>query len=398
MSKIKCEYKDRAKYLWNKIKDETKLTYLEFENVIKYVYDICKESGLDFDSIDIESFDWSLSYYELISEIDKSIGLFKKREFSKDEIEAFEKLTEEKEKEFLKQQFEQQVEYIKNNYVDLDSFYGVLPQYLEMFDKGLVKALIITGKAGLGKTFQVLSKVSNIVKIGGHITAYQLYKKLYEYRENHKILFDDIEALLKSKECIAILKQALDTNEPRIISWFTTRKIGIPQQFEFNSSVVFCCNEIPNDVGFEPILSRCLLYKVDFDYHTILKIMYIIAKKDKEGLTSEERTKIVDFIKENSSITTEDFNLRLQDKLERFYLYCKNKYDTNETAWHYFETLGKELLGRKEEEKEILLDIIRKYSSVNEQIRQFMALTGKSRRTFFRYKKELMKVSKCHDL
>ena len=344
--------------------------------------------GIDVDAM-MDYWDNTLTYEEnknLLIEKAKEKTMYSEDQSLKELQEETERIKAEnviRQKEFIAAEFERQIQIIKEGDVHLDKFYGDLPHYLDMFNKGFIKCVIITGKAGGGKTFQAKSKVDELVTIGGHISAYQLFQKLYENKDREKILFDDIESLLENKDTIALLKQALDTNEPRIISWFTTRPSDIPQQFEFNSSVVFCINEIPTNKGFEPIASRSLTYNVDFTWEEMIQMMYIFSKKPREinniTISPKERHEIIDYIREHSSEATLNFNLRTLDKVERFFAF-------NRDTW---KKRVEHMLNKEDDTLSLIMRLIRDYGRTKDQLKHFNEESGLGRATFFRYKKKV---------
>ena len=124
---------------------------------------------------------------------------------------------------------------------------------------GDIRALIVSGPPGVGKSFGVeaqLEKASlfdilaerkiryEVVK--GAMSALGLYSTLYKFSDPKNVLvFDDCD-IFHDEDALNILKAALDSGKRRKIFWNTdSRKLreeGIPQSFDFKGSVIFITN------------------------------------------------------------------------------------------------------------------------------------------------------------
>ena len=125
---------------------------------------------------------------------------------------------------------------------------------------GDIRALIVSGPPGVGKSFTVERELersalfdqisgrrvkSTIVK--GSATAIGLYKTLYEFSDsNCVIVFDDCDSILFDEVSLNLLKGALDSGKNRKISWLAESRVlkneGIPNSFTFHGSVIFITN------------------------------------------------------------------------------------------------------------------------------------------------------------
>jgi len=136
---------------------------------------------------------------------------------------------------------------------------------------GDVRAMIVTGPPGVGKSYGVekeLDKASMMDSIAGRpikyevvkgaMTALGLYAKLYEHADaNHVLVFDDCDSVLMDELSLNILKAALDSGKKRVLHWNADssklRTEGIPNKFEFKGGVIFITN-----VKFENVRSKKL--------------------------------------------------------------------------------------------------------------------------------------------
>jgi len=125
---------------------------------------------------------------------------------------------------------------------------------------GEIRAMIVSGPPGVGKSFSVEREVeqaqlidhlagrrlrAEVVK--GSATPIGLYQTLYKYSDKNCVLvFDDCDSILLDDVSLNLLKGALDTGKKRKISWFSEsialRREGIPDSFEFRGSVIFITN------------------------------------------------------------------------------------------------------------------------------------------------------------
>ncbi len=142
--------------------------------------------------------------------------------------------------------------------------------------EGDIKALIVTGPPGVGKShtveqqiekFSIFEKISqskmryNVIK--GAMSALGLYVQLYKYSDKGNVLvFDDMDALFTDELSLNILKAALDSGKRRKICWNTDSRLlaeeGIPNSFEFQGSAIFITN-----IKFSHIRSKKLQDHLD---------------------------------------------------------------------------------------------------------------------------------------
>lgn len=125
---------------------------------------------------------------------------------------------------------------------------------------GDIRALIVSGPPGVGKSFGVesqLEKASLFDKIAGKrvrfeivkgaMTALGLYAQLYKFSDAKNVLvFDDCDSVFQDDLSLNILKAALDSGKRRRIFWNSDssllRREGIPDSFEFKGGVIFITN------------------------------------------------------------------------------------------------------------------------------------------------------------
>ena len=140
--------------------------------------------------------------------------------------------------------------------------FDILDEMTRAVKKGDVRAMIVTGPPGVGKSFgveTVLSKhdvfatvaqnekLKKYEVVKGAMSAIGLYKKLYEFQDKKCILvFDDCDSVLLDDLSLNILKAALDSGKKRMICWNTDSRLlrseGVPNSFEFRGGAIFITN------------------------------------------------------------------------------------------------------------------------------------------------------------
>ena len=109
----------------------------------------------------------------------------------------------------------------------LKNRFSILKLMTQAAISGDVKSLIISGPAGLGKSFTVEEALENwdpeeenhtVVK--GYVKATGLFRTLWEYREKGQmIVFDDSDSIFNDDTTLAMLKAVTDSTEKRKVSY-----------------------------------------------------------------------------------------------------------------------------------------------------------------------------------
>ena len=149
--------------------------------------------------------------------------------------------------------------------------FDILEDMTQAVKEGTVRAMIVTGPPGVGKSFgvdKVLHKEDLFNMMGerkakyevvkGAMSAIGLYCKLYEYADKgNVVVFDDCDSVLLDDLSLNILKAALDSSTKRMIHWNTDssklRSEGVPGSFEFKAGAIFITN-----IKFENVRSKKL--------------------------------------------------------------------------------------------------------------------------------------------
>ena len=206
--------------------------------------------------------------------------------------------------------------------------FDVLKEMTKAVKEGNVRAMIVTGPPGVGKSFgvdEVLSKDDLFNALGqrkpryeivkGAMSAIGLYSKLYEYSEKgNVIVFDDCDSVLLDDLSLNILKAALDSSKKRTISWNTDSRVlrseGVPDKFEFKAGAIFITNIKFENVRSKKLQdhlaaleSRChyIDLQMDTDREKCLRIKQIVqdGMLDSYEFEDVQRDEVVDFVMEN---------------------------------------------------------------------------------------------------
>lgn len=208
--------------------------------------------------------------------------------------------------------------------------FEILDDMTRAVKKGAVRAMIVSGAPGVGKSFgveKVLSKhavmadIANDEKlkkyeiVKGAMSAIGLYSKLYEFSAEKNILvFDDCDSVLLDDLSLNILKAALDTSKKRTIHWNTDSRLlrqeGVPNSFEFKGGAIFITN-----INFANIKSKKLqdhlmalesrCHYIDLTIHSEREKMLRIRQIVGDGMlaeyefTDEEQAELIAYIDEH---------------------------------------------------------------------------------------------------
>ena len=209
--------------------------------------------------------------------------------------------------------------------------FEILDDMTRAVKSGKVRAMIVTGPPGVGKSHgveTVLAKhdvFANVAQdeklkkyevVKGAMSALGLYSKLYHFKDKKNILvFDDCDSVLLDDLSLNILKAALDASSKRMIHWNTDshllRREGVPDSFEFQGGAIFITNIKFDHVKskklrdhLEALESRChyLDLTIDTEREKILRIEQVVNEcgmLDKYEFEPYQALEVVDFVKSN---------------------------------------------------------------------------------------------------
>jgi hypothetical protein len=212
--------------------------------------------------------------------------------------------------------------------------FQILKDMTQAVKAGDVRAMIVTGPPGVGKSFgveEVLAKDDLFDMMGqrkpkyeivkGAMSAIGLYSKLYKYSDPKSILvFDDCDSILLDDVALNILKAALDSSKKRTISWNTDSRLlrseGVPDKFDFKGGAIFITNLKFENVRSKKLQehlaaleSRChyIDLRMDTDREKMLRIKQIVKDGMLESyeLSDVAKDEVVNFIDEHRNVMRE---------------------------------------------------------------------------------------------
>ena len=351
------------------------------------INNLLKKHNTTPDLVDTEQiWDTTLSPSENLREFKRILQINDKIQNVRDEQEKFNEELQQAEKQMIRKKFEETIQQIKNsNIAELTTYYNTLNSYTEtLIRNNKINGLIIIGKRGMGKTFNLIMKLENLKVEGyniikGHISPLSVFKTLYQNKENGVIIFDDIIGLLKNEEILSLLLGATDYDN-RTVKWISSKTLmDLPNSFVFNGKIIILLNHIEQSNEFlNALKDRCYTISLNFSNEEIIQMLYIIANK--RGISYE----VVDFLKEMNRASLQNLSLRTLDKTQNIYQTYNNNGD--------WKGLAREML-EYDDVEDVFIEIVGDRQSVKEQVREWIERTGYSRRQFFYLKKQL--VQKC---
>jgi hypothetical protein len=205
---------------------------------------------------------------------------------------------------------------------------------------GNSRALIVSGPAGLGKSFTVERKLGdwdpngvNHVIVKGYVRATGLIKLLYQFREaGQVVVFDDADTIFFDDTSLNLLKAVCDTTERRRVSWLSEGTLvdeesaeKIPRSFDFDGTIIFISNiDFDNQIEkghklaphLQALISRS--HYIDLAMKSRRDYLVRIRQVVKQGLLSDlpeiQRAEVLAYIEENADRLRE-LSLRMAVKI-----------------------------------------------------------------------------------
>lgn len=228
----------------------------------------------------------------------------------------------------------QQPERKKNNETEhqtrarISERFDILNVLAEATVTGESRALIVSGPAGLGKSYTVeecLKKWDpngiNHTIIKGYVKATGLYKTLWQYKNRGQVIvFDDADSIFFDDVSLNMLKAVCDTNDIRRVSYLSEGVLideenaeRLDKSFEFHGAIIFITNlDFDNLIArghklaphLQALISRAhyidLSLKTTNDYIVRIKQVVEEGLLDRFGLFSAEQKEVVNFVVDNA--------------------------------------------------------------------------------------------------
>jgi len=222
--------------------------------------------------------------------------------------------------------------------------FDILDQMTKATIAGDVRAMIVVGPPGVGKSYGVEKQLEHSglfdqlsgrkIKyevIKGAMTPIGLYCTLYKHSDKNNVLvFDDCDSVFQDDLSLNILKAALDSGKKRRIYWNSDsamlRREGVPDMFDFKGACIFITNlQFQNlkskklQDHLEALQSRC--HFLDLTLNTMrdrfLRIKQIYRKGElfaDYDFTEEQGDEVIEFMEQNQGRLRE-MSLRMALKI-----------------------------------------------------------------------------------
>jgi hypothetical protein len=161
---------------------------------------------------------------------------------------------------------------------ELKDRFGMLDRLTEACLAQNIRALVVSGAPGVGKTYNVLNVLENtplaqFEVVAGALSGVELFK--LGYRNRHPgsvVVLDDADGIFTDEDALNVLKALCDSGQRRRVSWLkdsaTLRQDEVPQWYDFHGAFIFITNinlQFHIDQGgnkyvphFEALMSRSL--------------------------------------------------------------------------------------------------------------------------------------------
>jgi len=258
--------------------------------------------------------------------------------------------------------------------------YKLLEQGLKAITDGTINLLILKGDAGFSKTYSTQKYLEenkkNSFYLNSYTTPLEFYHLLYQNRNREVIIIDDTQGIGDLK-IIAMLKGACwgVINGDRKVSYHTTakefEKRNLPSTFDLKANIILIMNESIRE--FKPILDRGVDIDFKFSFKEKLEIFRSVKKEAKIDDT------ILDYVALNCTEANKNISIRS--------LVTLSKLKTSGAVWQDFA----EEMFKLNDETQLLIDLVSKCQKIEDACKEWCHETGRSRRTFFRIKKDIIK-------
>jgi hypothetical protein len=223
--------------------------------------------------------------------------------------------------------------------------FGILDEMSKACINGDIRAMIVTGPPGVGKSHGVttqMEKASMFDKLSGKkvrfeivkgtMSAIGLFALLYKFSDSKNVLvFDDCD-IWEDQDAVNILKGALDSGKTRRISYNKDSRLlreeGVPNTFDFHGSIIFITNKTFDNkraTKIQPHLdalqsrSHFLDLTINTERDKMLRIKQVHRDADPGlfvdyGFTKEQEDMVLDFMWDNHTKMRE-ISLRMTLKI-----------------------------------------------------------------------------------
>lgn len=239
----------------------------------------------------------------------------------------------------------------------IDRRFKVTDQMIDGVVEGIVKALVVSGAPGVGKTFNIERRLKlyekdfdlKVVRLKGGASPVGLYQALWATRKGGIILVDDCDSLFDDEQGLNLLKVSLDTTEERVVGWakgatwvYNPDLVSpeeeqkaldrglIPNSFVYEGQMIYITNRdfaalasANNKLAdhYAALMSRSVY--VDLTLHSLrekmvwMKHIYLSEMYQAKGIDRAAAEEILDFVSKHAA-RFHDLSLRMIGHLSDF--------------------------------------------------------------------------------
>lgn len=282
----------------------------------------------------------------------------------------------------------------------LEERQALLSHHVKMVARGMSNGLFAVGPGGLGKS-RVISQTLHEegvvpVVLNSHVTPLGLYIAMFRNRKDAVLWMDDADSCYTSLPILGLLRSALWGQGERIVTYTSTSSQlqGVPSSFPFTSSVICTANVIPRrSEPFRAVLSRVDVFELTATNEDVVELMRSMAAKGFNKLPPATCGEVVDFIAKAGG--SRQLSVRLYESSLRKMEYAVDTgVDWQELVRSQLDQIGqpdavtRPLEGKSHDAKCLAVAVERHPSSAKLQEEVWRGMTGKSRASFFRCKRE----------
>jgi hypothetical protein len=205
----------------------------------------------------------------------------------------------------------------------------------DMVIGGVTPSLLVTGIAGIGKTYIVKNRFIANDKlegddyhfVSGHSSPLGLYRFLYEH-QNSTVVFDDCDSVFKDEIAVNILKSALDSYAVRKINWLSGKlPDDLENNFNFEGQIIFISNMNSSRID-EAVKSRTLVLDLQLSRIEICDYIEKIAEAIEPKMKLSDKLEVLSFMRDRCD-SFEQLNIRTFIKICRIKAYA----DSHNSNW-----------------------------------------------------------------
>lgn len=308
-------------------------------------------------------------------------------------VDKIKKVREEEAKIFESLKDSDYKSLVSDAYVEMDS-------YISMVIKGISTGCLIEGAGGTGKTYRAINECLkagvDMAYTDSFTTPTAFYIWLFKNKDKDVIICDDVSGFLSNDKILSFLKGCLwAVNGHRLVNYMTTKPLKdefdeyIENSFDMNARIIIITNFVDKKKPhISAVLTRINYCQVILDRDELLKVLEQIVVNPYDDLTLDERNECLSFLRENTSGSTKDLNIRTLYKVFMFKEYNK----TLGSHRDFWKTLSLNML-KKDDRLVVVENIIDndEFETEDARVKKFTELTGDSRATYYRLKKILDK-------